>query len=200
MPCKIAYYFIKLISFWIGLLLQIVVSDLIIIRKYRPWLIITSQLLTFGKWCRLGELHTLRGHVESVVRLKNLDINVIQAAHTVWNHEVVNAVLHARGCLIGSSHNINLMEYDGNDNGNRSGTCHWKFAWYVVGNPSNDSIWFFQLCMNLFRLEQSISIIRTNSMFSLVDSNFWHRISYLQWALWILFHSYELYERVGWWL
>lgn len=188
MPCKIAYDFIKLVCFWIGLFLQIVVSDLIIISKYRPWLIITSKWLTTGKWCRLGELHTLRGHVESVVRLKNLDIHGIQAAHTVWNHEVVNAVLHARGCLIGSSYNINLVEYDGNDNGNRRGTCHWKFAWY-------DCIWFFQLCMNFFRLEQSISIIHTNSMFSLVDSNFWHRISFLQWALRILFHSYELYMK-----
>ena len=35
------------------------------------------------EFCRLGELHTLRGHVESVVRLKNLDLNVIQSAHTV---------------------------------------------------------------------------------------------------------------------
>ncbi|CAK9144700.1 unnamed protein product [Ilex paraguariensis] len=32
---------------------------------------------------RLGELHTLRGHVESVVRRKNLDLNTIQTAHTV---------------------------------------------------------------------------------------------------------------------
>ncbi|TYG97662.1 hypothetical protein ES288_A10G056400v1 [Gossypium darwinii] len=32
---------------------------------------------------RLGELHTLRGHVESVMRLKNLDLNAIKSAHTV---------------------------------------------------------------------------------------------------------------------
>ncbi|PON78264.1 P-type ATPase [Trema orientale] len=32
---------------------------------------------------RLGELHTLRGHIESVARLKNLDLNMIQSAHTV---------------------------------------------------------------------------------------------------------------------
>lgn len=38
------------------------------------------------EYYRLGEIHTLRGHVESVVRLKNLDLNVIQAAHTVWSN------------------------------------------------------------------------------------------------------------------
>jgi len=32
---------------------------------------------------RLRELHTLKGHVESVVRLKNLDINMIQQSYTV---------------------------------------------------------------------------------------------------------------------
>jgi H+-transporting ATPase len=32
---------------------------------------------------RLRELHTLKGHVESVVRLKGLDINTIQQAYTV---------------------------------------------------------------------------------------------------------------------
>ncbi|OMP04041.1 Cation-transporting P-type ATPase [Corchorus olitorius] len=32
---------------------------------------------------RLRELHTLKGHVESVVRLKNLDIDTIQQAYTV---------------------------------------------------------------------------------------------------------------------
>ncbi|GMH14181.1 hypothetical protein Nepgr_016022 [Nepenthes gracilis] len=32
---------------------------------------------------RLGEMYTLRGHVESVVRLKNLDPKMIQAAHTI---------------------------------------------------------------------------------------------------------------------
>ena len=40
------------------------------------------------EFCRLGELHTLRGHVESVVRLKNLDLNVIQSAHTVWCNDI----------------------------------------------------------------------------------------------------------------
>lgn len=32
---------------------------------------------------RLRELHTLKGHVESVVRLKGLDIETIQQAYTV---------------------------------------------------------------------------------------------------------------------
>lgn len=43
--------------------------------------------LSFGCWriCfRLRELHTLKGHVESVVRLKGLDIDTIQQAYTVW--------------------------------------------------------------------------------------------------------------------
>jgi len=33
--------------------------------------------------CRLRELHTLKGHVESVVRLKGLDIDTIQQSYTV---------------------------------------------------------------------------------------------------------------------
>lgn len=33
---------------------------------------------------RLRELNTLKGHVESVVRLKGLDIDTIQQAYTVW--------------------------------------------------------------------------------------------------------------------
>ncbi|KAH1259643.1 ATPase 10, plasma membrane-type [Glycine max] len=32
---------------------------------------------------RLGEIHSLRGHVQSVLRLKNFDQNLIQSAHTV---------------------------------------------------------------------------------------------------------------------
>lgn len=32
---------------------------------------------------KLRELNTLKGHVESVVRLKNLDINMIQQSYTV---------------------------------------------------------------------------------------------------------------------
>ncbi|KAL2345975.1 hypothetical protein Fmac_007260 [Flemingia macrophylla] len=44
---------------------------------------IAEQARRRAEIARLGELHTLRGHVESVVRLKNLDRNVIQVAHTV---------------------------------------------------------------------------------------------------------------------
>ncbi|RDY06448.1 ATPase 10, plasma membrane-type, partial [Mucuna pruriens] len=45
--------------------------------------LIAEQAKRRAEIARLGELHTLRGHIESVVRLKNLDRNVIQAAHTV---------------------------------------------------------------------------------------------------------------------
>ncbi|KAK9101664.1 hypothetical protein Scep_025094 [Stephania cephalantha] len=44
---------------------------------------IAEQARRRAEIARLGELHTLRGHVESVVRLKNLDVNIIQSAHTV---------------------------------------------------------------------------------------------------------------------
>ena len=40
---------------------------------------------THGLLCsRLRELHTLKGHVESVVKLKGLDIETIQQHYTVW--------------------------------------------------------------------------------------------------------------------
>ncbi|KAI4325388.1 hypothetical protein MLD38_030793 [Melastoma candidum] len=45
--------------------------------------LIAEQALRRAEIARLGELHTLRGHVESVVRLKNLDLTKIQSAHTV---------------------------------------------------------------------------------------------------------------------
>uniref|UniRef100_A0A5B6Z383 Plasma membrane ATPase n=1 Tax=Davidia involucrata TaxID=16924 RepID=A0A5B6Z383_DAVIN len=45
--------------------------------------LIAEQARRRAEIARLGELHTLRGHVESVVRLKNLDLSGIQAAHTV---------------------------------------------------------------------------------------------------------------------
>ncbi|XP_057979963.1 ATPase 10, plasma membrane-type isoform X2 [Malania oleifera] len=45
--------------------------------------LIAEQARRRAEIARLGELHTLRGHVESVVRLKNLDLNIIQTAHTV---------------------------------------------------------------------------------------------------------------------
>ncbi|KAF3772908.1 ATPase 10 plasma membrane-type [Nymphaea thermarum] len=45
--------------------------------------LIAEQARRRAEIARLRELHTLRGHVESVVRLKNLDINTIQGAYTV---------------------------------------------------------------------------------------------------------------------
>nr|XP_015867387.2 ATPase 10, plasma membrane-type [Ziziphus jujuba var. spinosa] len=45
--------------------------------------LIAEQARRRAEIARLGELHTLRGHVESVVRLKNLDLGVIKSAHTV---------------------------------------------------------------------------------------------------------------------
>ncbi|PWA56426.1 P-type ATPase [Artemisia annua] len=46
-----------------------------------------NQMAKEAKWraeiARLRELHTLKGHVESVVRLKGLDIETIQQAYTV---------------------------------------------------------------------------------------------------------------------
>ncbi|XP_024518818.1 ATPase 11, plasma membrane-type isoform X2 [Selaginella moellendorffii] len=42
-----------------------------------------EQALRRAEIARLRELHTLKGHVESVVRLKGLDINTIQQAYTV---------------------------------------------------------------------------------------------------------------------
>ncbi|KAJ6715030.1 CALCIUM-TRANSPORTING ATPASE [Salix viminalis] len=44
--------------------------------------LIAEQAKRRAEIARLGEIHTLRGHVESVVRLKNLDLNLIQTAHT----------------------------------------------------------------------------------------------------------------------
>ncbi|XP_059641627.1 ATPase 10, plasma membrane-type [Cornus florida] len=44
---------------------------------------IAEQARRRAEIARLGELHTLKGHVESVVRLKNLDSRMIQSAHTV---------------------------------------------------------------------------------------------------------------------
>lgn len=45
--------------------------------------LIAEQARRRAEIARLGELHTLRGHVESVVRLKNLNMRSIQTAHTV---------------------------------------------------------------------------------------------------------------------
>ncbi|XP_073007341.1 ATPase 10, plasma membrane-type-like isoform X3 [Typha latifolia] len=45
--------------------------------------LIAEQAKRRAEIARLREVHMLRGHVESVVRLKNLGANVIQTAHTV---------------------------------------------------------------------------------------------------------------------
>ncbi|XP_041015155.1 ATPase 10, plasma membrane-type-like [Juglans microcarpa x Juglans regia] len=45
--------------------------------------LIAEQARRRAEIARLGEIHTLRGHVESVVRLKKLDLDLIQSAHTV---------------------------------------------------------------------------------------------------------------------
>ncbi|KAI9090332.1 hypothetical protein K1719_028667 [Acacia pycnantha] len=45
--------------------------------------LIAEQARRRAEIARLGELHTLRGHVDSVLRLKNLDRSVLQSSHTV---------------------------------------------------------------------------------------------------------------------
>ncbi|XP_008783452.1 ATPase 10, plasma membrane-type-like [Phoenix dactylifera] len=45
--------------------------------------LIAEQAKRRAEIARLGEIWTLRGHLESVVKLKKLDINVIQTSHTV---------------------------------------------------------------------------------------------------------------------
>ncbi|KAH1048283.1 hypothetical protein J1N35_039067 [Gossypium stocksii] len=45
--------------------------------------LIADQARRRAEIARLGELHTLRGHVESVMRLKNLDLSAIKSSHTV---------------------------------------------------------------------------------------------------------------------
>ncbi|XP_057505087.1 ATPase 10, plasma membrane-type-like [Actinidia eriantha] len=62
--------------------LQGLMSGELEIRERRSSMI-AEQARRRAEIARLGELHTLKGHVESVVRLKNLDLNLIQAAHTV---------------------------------------------------------------------------------------------------------------------
>ncbi|WOK93284.1 ATPase 10, plasma membrane-type-like [Canna indica] len=62
--------------------LQGLISSDMVINGRRSSLI-AEQAMRRAEIARLGEIHTLKGHVESVVRLKKLDINVIQTAHTV---------------------------------------------------------------------------------------------------------------------
>ncbi|OAY36302.1 ATPase 10, plasma membrane-type [Manihot esculenta] len=45
--------------------------------------LISEQAKRRAEIARLREIHTLRGHMESVARLKNLDSNVIQSSYTV---------------------------------------------------------------------------------------------------------------------
>lgn len=45
--------------------------------------ILIHDALIYFESCRLRELSTLKGHVESVVRLKGLDIDTIQQSYTV---------------------------------------------------------------------------------------------------------------------
>lgn len=56
-------------------------SDFMLARAHSTQ--IADQAMRRAEIARLGEVHTLRGHVESVIRLKNLDVNVIQTARTV---------------------------------------------------------------------------------------------------------------------
>ncbi|XP_059285889.1 ATPase 10, plasma membrane-type-like [Lycium ferocissimum] len=65
---------------------QRTLQDLVSIEfepKSRRSSIIAEQAMRRAKLIRLSELHTLSGHVESVSKLKDLDINKIQTAHIV---------------------------------------------------------------------------------------------------------------------
>ncbi|KAF0931103.1 hypothetical protein E2562_002465 [Oryza meyeriana var. granulata] len=50
---------------------------------YRELSEIAEQAAKRAEVARLRELHTLKGHVESVVKLKGLDIDTIQQSYTV---------------------------------------------------------------------------------------------------------------------
>ncbi|KAG1364459.1 Plasma membrane ATPase [Cocos nucifera] len=52
-------------------------------NSYRELSEIAEQAKRRAEIARLRELHTLKGHVESVVKLKGLDINTIQQSYTV---------------------------------------------------------------------------------------------------------------------
>nr|AAD46188.1 plasma membrane proton ATPase [Nicotiana plumbaginifolia] len=62
--------------------LQGVISPEFETKSRRPSMI-AEQAKRRAEITRLRELYTLRGHIESVARLKNLDFNKIQTAHTV---------------------------------------------------------------------------------------------------------------------
>ena len=52
--------------------------------SYRELSEIAEQAKRRAEIARLRELNTLKGHVESVVKLKGLDIDTIQQNYTVW--------------------------------------------------------------------------------------------------------------------
>ncbi|RRT61708.1 hypothetical protein BHE74_00042282 [Ensete ventricosum] len=52
-------------------------------NSYRELSEIAEQAMRRAEVARLRELHTLKGHVESVVKLKGLDIDTIQQHYTV---------------------------------------------------------------------------------------------------------------------
>ena len=52
-------------------------------NSYRELSEIAEQAKRRAEVARLRELHTLKGHVESVVKLKGLDIDTIQQHYTV---------------------------------------------------------------------------------------------------------------------
>ena len=58
-------------------------QDFEINRSGKRSSLIAEQARRRAEIARLGEIHTLKGHVESVLRLKNLDLSVMQSAHTV---------------------------------------------------------------------------------------------------------------------
>uniref|UniRef100_A0A7C8ZTN2 P-type H(+)-exporting transporter n=1 Tax=Opuntia streptacantha TaxID=393608 RepID=A0A7C8ZTN2_OPUST len=58
-------------------------SDLFADKNYRELSEIAEQAKRRAEIARLRELHTLKGHVESVVKLKGLDIETIQQHYTV---------------------------------------------------------------------------------------------------------------------
>jgi H+-transporting ATPase len=52
-------------------------------NNYRELSELAEQAKKRAEIARLRELHTLKGHVESVVKLKGLDIETIQQHYTV---------------------------------------------------------------------------------------------------------------------
>uniref|UniRef100_A0A6N2K4H3 Plasma membrane ATPase n=1 Tax=Salix viminalis TaxID=40686 RepID=A0A6N2K4H3_SALVM len=70
--------------------------------------LIAEQAKRRAEIARLGEIHTLRGHVESVVRLKNLDLNLIQTAHT---YDVVEELTFLTGVVQNApaTHNLQMF-------------------------------------------------------------------------------------------